>query len=68
VFGSVARGTSADAGGVDLLADFEASRTLIGQARLRRDLQPHLERQVDVVSARGPIDRDDDIRADALTL
>ncbi len=68
VFGSVARGTSTAASDVDLLVDFEAGRTLLDQARLRRDLQLLLERSVDVVSARGLTDRDDDIRAGALPL
>jgi predicted nucleotidyltransferase len=68
VFGSVARGTSTPASDVDLLVDFEAGRTLLDQARLRRDLQQLLERSVDVVSAGGLTDRDDDIRSDALPL
>ena len=68
VFGSVARGTSTEGSDVDLLVDFEAGRTLLDQARLRRDLQQLLHRSVDVVSARALTDRDDDIRADALPL
>lgn len=68
VFGSVARGTSTAASDVDLLVDFEAGRSLLDQARLRRDLQQLLNRPVDVVSARGLTDRDDDIRSDALAL
>jgi uncharacterized protein len=68
VFGSVARGTSTAASDVDLLVDFEAGRSLLDQARLRRDLQQLLNRPVDVVSARGLTDRDDDIRSDALPL
>jgi len=68
VFGSVARGTSTPASDIDLLVDFEAGRSLLDQARLRRDLQQLLNRPVDVVSARGLTDRDDDIRADALPL
>lgn len=68
VFGSVARGTSTTTSDVDLLVDFEAGRSLLDQARLRRDLQQLLNRPVDVVSARGLTDRDDDIRSDALPL
>ncbi len=68
VFGSVARGTSTAASDVGLLVDFEAGRSLLDQARLRRDLQRLLDRSVDVVSARGLTDRDDDIRSDALPL
>jgi hypothetical protein len=68
VFGSVARGTSTADSDVDLLVDFEAGRSLLDQAQLRRDLQQLLNRPVDVVSARGLTDRDDDIRSDALPL
>jgi predicted nucleotidyltransferase len=68
VFGSVARGTAGPTSDVDLLVDFEAGRTLLDQVGLWRDLEALLGRAVDVVSAGGLTDRDDDIRADALAL
>jgi uncharacterized protein len=68
VFGSVARGTATPASDIDLLVDFEAGRTLLDQVRLRREIQQLLNHPVDVVSAGGLTDRDDDIRAGALPL
>jgi predicted nucleotidyltransferase len=68
VFGSVARGTAGPTGDIDLLVDFEAGRTLLDHVGLWRDLEALLGRAVDVVSAGGLTDRDDDIRADALVL
>jgi uncharacterized protein len=68
VFGSVARGTATSASDVDLLVDFEPGRTLLDHAALWRELEALLQRTVDVVSAGGLTDRDDDIRADALPL
>lgn len=68
VFGSIARGTAGPASDVDLLVDFEPGRTLLDHVGLWRDLESLLERAVDVVSAGGLTDRDDDIRADALVL
>lgn len=68
VFGSVARGTAGPTSDVDRLVDFEAGRTLLDQVGLWRDLEALLGRAVDVVSAGGLTDRDDDIRADALAL
>src|SRR5665213_4083895 len=66
VFGSIARGTAGPASDVDLLVDFEPGRTLVDHVGLWRDLEALLGRSVDVVSAGGLTDRDDDIRADAL--
>ena len=68
VFGSVARGTAGPRSDVDLLVDFEPGRTLSDHIGLWRDLEALLGATVDVVSARGLTDRDDDIRADALAL
>jgi predicted nucleotidyltransferase len=68
VFGSVARGTAGPASDVDLLVDFERGRTLVDHVGLWRDLEALLGASVDVVSAGGLTDRDDDIRADALAL
>lgn len=68
VFGSVARGSAEPDSDIDLLVDFEAGRTLLDHVALWRDLEVLLGRTVDVVSAGGLTDRDDDIRADALAL
>jgi predicted nucleotidyltransferase len=68
VFGSVARGTSEAGSDIDLLVDFEPGRTLVDQVGLWRDLEALLGVRVDVVSARGLTERDDDIRDDALPL
>jgi uncharacterized protein len=68
VFGSVARGTAGPASDIDLLVDFEPGRTLLDHVGLWKELEALLGRTVDVVSAGGLTDRDDDIRADALVL
>lgn len=68
VFGSVARGSAGPGSDIDLLVDFEPGRTLLNQVGLWRDLEALLGRSVDVISAGGLTDRDDDIRADALAL
>lgn len=68
MFGSVARGTSEGGSDIDLLVDFESGRTLIDQIGLWRDLEALLGVRVDVVSAGGLTERDDDIRDDALPL
>ncbi|MHB8465078.1 MAG: nucleotidyltransferase family protein [Acidimicrobiales bacterium] len=68
VFGSVARGTAGPASDVDLLVDFEPDRSLLDHVALWRELKSLLGWTVDVVSAGGLTDRDDDIRADALAL
>ena len=68
VFGSVARGTAAPTSDVDLLVDFQSGRTLVDHVRLWRDLEALLGTGVDVISAGGLTERDDDIRADALAL
>jgi uncharacterized protein len=67
VFGSVARGTAQPESDVDLLVDFELGRSLIDHVALWRDLEALLGRRVDVVSAGGLTDRDDD-RSDAIAL
>ena len=68
VFGSVARGTATPTSDVDLLVDFQSGRTLVDHVRLWRDLEALLGTGVDVISAGGLTERDDDIRADALAL
>jgi predicted nucleotidyltransferase len=68
VFGSVARGTAHVGSDVDLLVDFAPGCTLIDQIRLWRELEELLGVRVDLVSAGGLTERDDDIRHDALAL
>lgn len=68
VFGSVARGTASSDSDVDLLVDFEPGRTLVDHVGLWQDLEALLGRSVDVLSAAGLTERDDDIRADATAL
>lgn len=53
---------------VDLLVDLQSGRTLIDQIGLWRDLEALLGVRVDVVSAGGLTERDDDIRDDAPAL
>ena len=68
VFGSVARGTATASSDIDLLVDLERGRTLFDLAALWRDLESLLGRRVDVVSAGGLTDRDDDVRSEAVPL
>jgi uncharacterized protein len=68
VFGSIARGAAAPTSDVDFLVDFEPGRTLLDHVGLWRDLEALLGRSVDVMSAGGLTERDDDIRLDAVPL
>lgn len=68
VFGSVARGESTSDSDVDLLVDMEPGRSLFDLAGLWKELESVLKRRVDVVSAGGLTDRDDDIRSEAVQL
>lgn len=68
VFGSVARGESTPDSDIDFLVDMASGRSLFDLAGLWRDLESILQRPVDVVSAGGLTDRDDDIRAEAVPL
>ncbi len=68
VFGSVARGTATPTSDVDLLVDFQSGRTLVDHVRFWRELKSLFGTAVDVISAGGLTERDDDIRADALAL
>lgn len=67
VFGSVARGTARPASDIDLLVDLEPGRSLLDQARLWRELETLLGRNVDVITSGGLTERDD-IRAEAVAL
>ena len=53
VFGSVARGETTPASDIDLLVEFEPSRSLLDHAALVDDLELLLGRKVDVVSAKA---------------
>ncbi len=68
VFGSIARGQADSASDIDLLVDFEPGRTLVDHVALWRELEALLGRSVDVVSAGGLTERDDDIRSAARPL
>lgn len=68
VFGSVARGDEHASSDIDFLVEFEPHSSLLDLIHLEDALAALLERPVDVVSAGGLLDRDDDIRRDAVTL
>jgi predicted nucleotidyltransferase len=53
VFGSVARGTSGDSSDVDLIAAFDADRSLLDLGGLKADLEDLLGGPVDVLSDGG---------------
>ena len=68
VFGSVARGEETDASDIDFLVEFEPNSSLLDLIHLEDDLRELLGVPVDVVSAGALLDRDDDIRRDAMVL
>lgn len=68
LFGSVARGDSTSDSDIDFLVDMEPGRSLSDLAGLRKDLESLLRRPVDVVSAGGLTERDDDVRTEAILL
>lgn len=68
LFGSVAAGTARAGSDVDFLVDFAPGCTLIDQIGLWRGLEDLLGVRVDLVSAGGLTERDDDIREDAIAL
>jgi predicted nucleotidyltransferase len=68
VFGSVARGEDGPASDIDFLVEFEPGASLFDLMRLEDDLRDLLCRRVDVVSAGALVDRDDEIRRDAVVL
>jgi hypothetical protein len=53
VFGSVARGESRSDSDIDLLVSLQPGRSLLDLARLLRELESLLGRQVDVVTEAG---------------
>lgn len=68
VFGSVARGDAHGASDIDFLVEFEPHSSLLDLIHLEDALADLLGRPVDVVSAGGLLDRDDEIRRDAVAL
>jgi uncharacterized protein len=53
VFGSAARGEAGEGSDIDLLVEFEPSRSLLDHAALVLDLEEILGRKVDVVTEKG---------------
>jgi predicted nucleotidyltransferase len=53
VFGSVARGEASEDSDLDLVVDFDATRSLMDHGELVMDLEEMLGCRVDVVSGRG---------------
>jgi predicted nucleotidyltransferase len=68
VFGSVARGEDGPASDVDFLVELEPGSSLFDLMHLEDDLADLLGCRVDVVSVGALLDRDDDIRNDAVPL
>jgi len=68
VFGSVARGDFTSSSDIDFLVEFEPTSSLLDLIHLEEALQDLLGVDVDVVSAGGLLDRDHEIRRDALAL
>jgi predicted nucleotidyltransferase len=68
IFGSVARGEEREGSDVDLLVEFEPGSSLFDLMRLEDELSALLGVQIDVVSAGGLKDRDEDIRRQAVLL
>ena len=68
VFGSLARGDDGVDSDIDLLVDFEASRSLVDVAGLILDLQEILGVPVDVVQTSTLRPGDEDVLADAVEL
>jgi hypothetical protein len=68
VFGSVARGEDTADSDIDLLVDFDPTSSLLDLIALEEDLERLLGTSVDVVSAGALLDRDVDIRRDAVPL
>ncbi len=68
VFGSVARGEDGPASDVDFLVELEPGSSLFDLMHLEDDLRDLLGCRVDVVSVGALLDRDDDIRNDAVPL
>jgi predicted nucleotidyltransferase len=68
VFGSVARGEATPDSDVDFLVEFEPSSSLLDLIHLEEELTAVLGVAVDVVSAGSLLERDVEIRNDAVAL
>lgn len=68
VFGSVARGEATPDSDVDFLVEFEPSSSLLDLVHLEEALTDLLGVEVDVVSAGALLERDCEIRDDAVVL
>ena len=68
LFGSVARGDETPTSDIDLLVEFEPGSSLFDLVHMAAELEALLGVPVDVVSAGGLKDHDDDIRREAITL
>jgi len=68
VIGSTARGEATVDSDVDLLVEFEPSSSLLDLIRLAEALQDLLGTHVDVISAGALLERDAEIRRDAVPL
>jgi uncharacterized protein len=68
VFGSVARGEDTGASDVDFLVDFEPGSSLLDLIHLEEALAELLGVSVDVVSTGALLERDHEIRRDAVPL
>lgn len=68
VFGSVARGDSHDLSDIDFLVDLPDDASLFDLSRFRRELAALLGVDVDVVSSRALLSRDQEILEQAVAL
>jgi uncharacterized protein len=68
VFGSVARGEDTGASDVDFLVEFEPGSSLLDLIHLEEALAELLGVGVDVISTGALLERDDEIRRDAVPL
>ena len=68
MFGSVARDEATSDSDIDFLVEFEPSSSLLDLVRLEEALSELLGVDVDVVSAGALLERDAEIRDDAITL
>ena len=68
VFGSAARGQATADSDIDLLVEFEPNSSLLDLIELEEALQALLGTPVDVISRGALLDRDDEIRRDAVPL
>ena len=68
VFGSVARGEATSESDIDFLVEFDPSSSLLDLVHLEEALAELLGVDVDVVSAGALLERDAEIRNDAIAL